>query len=148
MSRRKVIHCGKGPAVHDRSGWRLAAGDAAVSLPRPPDANVLRALAKKTLVYVDKTAAGATSSVDNDTTEQDVDDSPVADERSNRLTLVECARALIEDVVEGTLTSSGKPTVDALKELFIENGGDPEFEITATLRDEVTVEAQDIVNGK
>jgi hypothetical protein len=148
MPRRKVIHCGTGPPVHDRSGWRIAAGDPPLFLPRAADATVLRALADKRLVYADETAEGSTVSVDDDATGDEDDDNPEAKERSNRLTLVECAKSLIATGADDTLTSAGKPTVEALKALYVDSGGDPDFEITAALRDEVTDEANDIGDGQ
>ncbi len=155
MPRRKVKHSGKGPVVRDaRSGWAIGPDEPALLLPLAPDATVLRALKKGTLVYADQTAVESTKSVDDDTPEVETpdedegainaDDEKIDDEEaqiaSDRLTLVECAKSLMDTSDERFLTKDGRPTVDALRETFLDST-EREIEIDSSLRDEIYEEA-------
>lgn len=148
MPRRKVIHCGEGPLIRDASGWQIAPGDPAKYLPRAADATTLNAIKSGRLVYEDTTAT-ATRSVEDDApdvSEPEGADNDTAGLATSRLTLIECARTLI-DGDTNNLTASGKPTVEALRELFIDSGGDADLEITAALRDDITEEALKIADS-
>lgn len=148
MPRRKVRHCGDGPLVRDSSGWQIAPGDTAKYLPRAADATILNAIKSGRLVYEDTTAT-ATQSVEDETPEvpeTDDADNDTADIATSRLTLIQCARTIMDMGSDEILTASGKPTVEALRELFIDSDGDTELEITAALRDDVSDEALKIAD--
>lgn len=122
----KYRHTG-GPSVIDRSGWRLGPGDPPVSLPKGADATVIAAVRKGILVRVE----AIEDAVKPDHTEHD-----------DRELLKAIMRVAIDNGVE-SLTKTGKPQLDYLREEMKVEGGDPMYVSTA-IRDKLFEE----ISGK
>ena len=128
MAKAKYEHCGEGPPVQDRSGWRMAPGDPPKSLPNGADATVLEAVRNKTLVKV--------SAVKIETVPDKKADDPPEKGKDNRALLKVIMKLEIDSGNEDNLTADGKPTIDYLRDEMDSEGGDRDF-VTSTIRDEL-----------
>ena len=127
MARTKYQHSGEGPPVRDRSGWILGPGDPPVSLPRGADATVIAAVRDGTLVKMEPI------------TIETIPDEPEVPKRDDRGLLKVLIKLALDSGDEEVLTTTGKPTLDYLREEMESEGGDPEI-VSGFLRDELIEE--------